>query len=172
MVRGDQPLGVGATSLQGRGVVVDDVAAEGGELHAVDHLVGRRTGLGELAGDAAHLDHRVPVAVGEHHGHLQDDLELVPDAVGGEVVERLGAVARLKKERPASSHLRQGAAQGAGLPGKNQRGKSGKHLQGLFERVLVRPFGLLLGGQAPPRGWAPFVHGVNRGRPRLVWQVD
>ena len=155
VVRRDQPLGVRAASLQGRGIVVDDVAAEGGELHPVDHLVGRRTWLGELACDAAHLDHLGPRAVGEHHGHLQDDLELVPDAVGGEIVEGLRVVARLKKERPTSSDFRQGAAQGAGLPGENQRGKRGKHLQGLFERVLVRPFRLLLRGQAPPRCAGP-----------------
>ena len=89
------------------------------------------------------LDHRHAGAVGQHHGHLQDDLELVPDAVGGEVVERLGAVAGLEEEGLAGGHLGQAAVQAPGLAGEDQRGQRGQRLQGWFERVLVGPFRLL-----------------------------
>ncbi len=150
MVRRDQPGWVRAASLEGRGIVVDDVAAESRELFRRRSFVGRRTRLGELACDAAHLHHLRPGAIGEHDGHLQDDLELVPDAVGGEIVKRLGAVARLKKERLPRRDFGKRLPQCPGLPGENQRWKRGKHLQGLLQRVLVRPFWLLLGWETAP----------------------
>ena len=162
VVGGDQTAGVRATGLERRGVVVDDVAAEGGEPLAADYLVRRRAGLGELPGDAAHLHHRDAAAVGEDHGHLQDDLELVADAVGGEVVEGLGAVTGLEQEGPALGHLGQGAAQGPGLAGEDERGQGREDLERLLEGVVVRPFRLLLGGPRTPRGGSPFVHALNR----------
>jgi hypothetical protein len=82
----------------GGGVVVDHVAAEARKGAPVDDLGGRGAGLGELPGDTAQLDHREAGAVGQDHGHLQDDLELVSDAVGREIVKGLGAVARLQQE--------------------------------------------------------------------------
>ena len=114
VVRGEEPVGVGgagrrvgATSLtmwprkrrQGRAPRPSRSASE--------------RGLGELAGDAADLHHRHAGRVGEHHGHLQDDLQLVADGVGGEVVEGLGAVAGLQQEglsrRPPGPGRRGGA---------------------------------------------------------------
>ena len=112
-------------------------------------------GLGELPGDAADLDHRHAGAVGQDHGHLQDDLQLVPDAVRGEVVERLGAVARLEQERLAPGHLAGRRAQASGLAGEDERRHAGKGFQGLLERVGVRPLGLLHRGTVTPRAWSP-----------------
>ena len=91
----------------------------------VDHLVadllgGGAAGLGELSGDAAQLDHRHPGAVGEDHGHLQDDLELVADGVGAELGERLGAVAGLQDEGPTLGRLAEGPGQVPGLAGEDQ----------------------------------------------------
>ena len=43
--------------------------------------------------------------VRQHDGHLQDDLELVADGVGGERVEALRAVAGLEEERLARGNV-------------------------------------------------------------------
>src|SRR5256886_10633443 len=61
--------------------------------------------LGELAGDPPHLDHRQPGGIGQDDRHLEDDLELVADRVGGEVVEGLGTLARLQDEDRKSTRL-------------------------------------------------------------------
>ena len=45
-------------------------------------------------------------SVGEDHRHLQDDLELVPDVVGRELGEGLGAVPGLQEKRLARGDLR------------------------------------------------------------------
>ena len=66
--------------------------------------------LGELPGDAPDLHRGHAAAVGEHDGHLQDDLELVADGVGRERVERLGAVAGLQHERLAARRRRPSAS--------------------------------------------------------------
>ena len=103
-----EPLRVGHAGRGGRGLGVDDVAAEAGELGPVDELGGRRAGLGELAGDPSHLHHGHADRVGEHDRHLQDDLELLPDADGREVVEALRAVAGLEEEGVAGGDPRRG----------------------------------------------------------------
>ncbi len=85
-------------------VVVDHVPAERVDDLVADPLGGGAAGLGELPGDPAHLDHRHAGAVGQDDGHLEDDLELVADAVGGELGEGLGAVAGLEHEaRPPAA---------------------------------------------------------------------
>ena len=93
-----QALGVGHPGGGGGRRVVHDVAAEAGQVDVADALGGRRPGLGELAGDAAHLHHGDAEGVGEHDRHLQDDLELLPDVDGRERLEALGAVAGLEQE--------------------------------------------------------------------------
>ena len=98
MVGGDHAAGVSRSRLGRGGLVVDDVAAERRDLHPAHVLGGQRAGLGELPGHPAHLDHGHARAVGEDHRHLEDDLQLVPDGVGAEVGERLGAVAGLEHE--------------------------------------------------------------------------
>ena len=106
LVVGGQQAGRVGHPGGGRGQrVVDHVAAERRDDRVADGLGGRRAGLGELPGDPAHLHHRHAGAVGQHDRHLQDDLELVADGVGGEPVERLGAVAGLEQERLAGGHL-------------------------------------------------------------------
>ena len=92
-----------------------------GSSSVVDHLGARRAGLGELAGDAAHLHDGHARGVGQHHGHLQDQLELVADGVGREGVERLGAVSRLEQERPALGDRREVVGQRPGLAREHQR---------------------------------------------------
>jgi hypothetical protein len=119
------------------------------------HLGGRRPGLGELAGDPAHLHHRHAGAVGEHHRHLEDDLELVADDVGGEVLEGLGAVAGLEQEGPARGHVGQRGRQLAHLTGEDQWRLGREALEDVVERALVGPFGLLRRGPCPPAAGCP-----------------
>ena len=76
-----------------------------------------------------------PRGVGEHHRHLQDDLQLVPDGVGREGVEGLGAVAGLEQEGLAGGHLRQLAGERAGLAGEDQRGRAPRSLHDCVERA-------------------------------------
>ena len=92
--------------------------------------LGRRAArLGELARDAAELDHRHAGAVDQHHRHLEDDLQLVPDGVGGEVGERLGAVTGLEEKGLAVGDLGQSGAQAPGLPGEDQRRQDRQRLE-------------------------------------------
>ena len=86
---------------------VDVVTAERRQVDVADAF--RRAGprLGELPGDAADLDDRRAERVREHDGHLEDDAQLLPDVVGGELLERFGAVAGLEEERPPRGDLGQ-----------------------------------------------------------------
>ena len=150
----DQPAGIGLAGLGREARVVDDVAAERRELHALPGLGGRRAGFGELPGDAPHLDHRDAGAVGEHDGHLEDDPKLVPDGVGREL-EGLGAVTRLQQDGPARCHLGQGGLQGAGFAGEDQRRLAPDPAEGGLECVRIRPLRLLGRRFGPPRARRP-----------------
>ena len=105
VVRLDEAIRIGDPRLGERARVVDDVAAEGGQVDVADALGGARAGLGELPGDAPDLDDRDPHRVRHHDGHLQDDAQLLADVVGGELLEALGAVAGLEQEGVAGGDL-------------------------------------------------------------------
>ena len=75
---------------------VDDVAAIAGQRHAVDRLAVGRARLGELAGDAADLHHRLGAGERQHDGHLQEHAEEVADVVRAMLGEALGAIAALQ----------------------------------------------------------------------------
>ena len=160
VVGGQQAAGVGRAGRLGGCVVVDHVTAEARQGDSVDDLGARRARFGELPGDAAQFHHGHAGAVGQHDGHLENDLELVADAVGGEVVKGLGAVAGLQEEGFARRHLGQGPLQAAGLSGEDERGKGGQRLEGLVEDVLVRPLRLLLGRKIPPPARGPQVWSI------------
>ncbi len=74
VVGAEESFGVGAARLGVELFGVDDVPAKGLEALAVVLLVLLGAGLGELARDAPHFDHRHAGRVGQRHGHLQDDL--------------------------------------------------------------------------------------------------
>ena len=150
VVGGEQAFGVGVAGGGGEGDVVDHVAPERRQLDAVDRLGGRRTGLGELAGDASDLHHGDTRRVGEHDRHLEDDLQLVADGVGAERVERFGAVAGLEQERPAGGHLGQVGGESSGLAGEDERRHRGQLLDRGVERGGIRPVRLLDGRELPP----------------------
>ena len=130
----DHPGRVGHPRLGGRRVVVDHVAAEDRDLAGRRRLVSRRARLHELAGDPPDLQHRQRRAVGEHGGHLEQDLQPLADRDGrvrgaglgepGEVVERLGAVARLEQERASGRDLGERACTWRASPAKTSGGSA------------------------------------------------
>ena len=60
------------------------MTAEGRQVDVAHALEGRAARLGELPSDAADLDDGHTGSVRQHDRHLQDDLQLVADAVGRE----------------------------------------------------------------------------------------
>ena len=105
---------------------VDDVAAIGRQRHAVLGLVVGRARLGELAGDAADLHHRLRAGEGQHDRHLQEDAEEVADIVRAMLGEALGAIAALEEECVTGSDSCKLLLQLARLTCKNQRRKGGE----------------------------------------------
>ncbi len=155
VVGGEQAGGIGHPGLGRRGDVVDHVAPERGQVELAHPLGRGAAGLGELAGDAAHLDHRHPGAVGEDDGHLQDEPQLVADDVGREGLEGLGAVAGLEEEGLSVGHRGQAGGQGPCLAGEHQRGIGGELLEHELEGGHVGPLGLLGSHQLAPRQGRP-----------------
>ena len=130
----------GEVQRRGRGVVGADHAGRigkpgvGGELEAVDHVAAicrqrdlaacfGRSGprLGVLPSDPAHLHDRDARRIRQHDRHLEQGLELVPDVVGRDAVEGLGAVAALEQERLPAGHRGQPIPQLVALAGEDQR---------------------------------------------------
>ena len=150
-----EAVGIGDARLGERAGVVDDVAAERRQDDAVHELGRARTGLGELAGDAADLHDGDPHRVRQDHRHLQDDAQLLADVVGGELLEALGAVTRLEQERVAGRDLGQTGLQRPGLAGEHQGRIARQRLQRAVETVEVGPLGLLARLAVLPRRWCP-----------------
>ena len=158
----------GRVVLAGGGVgceSVDHVAAVGRQAQRID--VGR-PGLGVLACDAAHLDHRHAGAVGEHHRHLQQRADVGPDVRLGVVDEGFGAVAALQQEGLTARDVGELSLQALDLRGYGHRRNAlqdGSHDLG---RLGV-PAGLL--GRGPGKGRVqpvPQVVGQWRQRRQLV----
>ncbi len=116
--------------------VVDDVAAIARQLLTADRFGRRRARLGELAGDAADLHHRLAAGEGQDHRHLQEDAEEVADIVGGMLGEALGAVAALEQESLALGNLGELALELARLARENERRIAG---QASFPRAPASP---------------------------------
>ena len=150
LVGADQAPGVRTARVDVERLVVDHVAAEALELDAVDGLELLGSRLGELARDPPKLHDRHARRVGEHDGHLQDQLQLVADRVGRDVVERLGAVARLQQEGTPLGHRAELLGQGAGLAGEHERREGCQPRLSLLQLVGVRPGRLLCGGLRAP----------------------
>ena len=161
-VGAQQPLGVRRAGGELELLAVDVVALVGGQGHAVLRLVGVGARLGELAGDAAHLHHRLGPGEGHHHRHLQHQPEEVADVVGPELLEALGAVAALQQEGAALGGLAQQRLQPARLAGEHQ-GRHGGQLalhpgQGGGIGIVGRD---LQGGARAPSGGRPAVGGAQ-----------
>ena len=125
-----------------------------GQLLAVALLDRGRARLGELSGDPADLHRRHAGAVGEHHRHLQDHLELVADVVGRELRERLRAVARVEQEAVALADRGERFPQRTRLAREHERRHATKLVGDAFEVGRLGPVGLVRGrAPTPARGF-------------------
>ncbi len=153
VVGADQPARVRGAGGGGEVEPVDGVAAVGGQLGC--RPAPRAAATCGLANWPAIL----PIftigtlrAVGQHHRHLQQGLQLAAHRVGGGAGERLGAVAALQHERLAAGDGRQALGERVAFAGEDQRrqrGQLGGHRVG---PGLVRPAGLLRHGRDVGRG--------------------
>jgi hypothetical protein len=95
----------------------------------------------------AELHDRHRRRVGEHHGHLQQDPQLVAHVVCGHPVEGLRAVAALEQEGLAARDRTELALEVVALPGEHQGRHASQLRHGRVESVRTRP-GRLLGRSA------------------------
>lgn len=135
-VCGNEAVGVGCAVFGG--VAVEDVAAKGGRGHAVEELGRAGAGLGVLAGHAGNADDGLRGGMDKDEAHLQQQLHLGIDGVGGAVVEQLCAVAALQQELTAEGDVAQLVLEGDNLSRGNDGGQSLQLGQGGLERGAVR----------------------------------
>ncbi len=145
-----QPVRIRRPGPRGELEPVHRVAAVSGQLDAVPDLRRPGTRLGELPGHPADLDDRDAGPVGEHHGHLEQGLELGADRRGGRAGERLRAVAALEHERLAVRDRREPLGQQVALPGEDQRRKLRELGRHGGEPVRIWPLRLLARRMAAP----------------------
>jgi hypothetical protein len=100
-------------------VAVDAVAAVARQFDAIAFLGRRCARLGELARDAADLDHRQGRREGQYHRHLQEHPEEVADVVGAVLSKALGAVAAMEQESLPGCYPVEMLGQGARLACKH-----------------------------------------------------
>ncbi|CAB4951417.1 unannotated protein [freshwater metagenome] len=143
MVSGEESLRIGASGASVEGDVVDHVATERGQGDPVDRLVVGRAGLGELPRDTPDLHDRNARRVHEHYSHLQDDLELVSDGVGGERVEGLGTVACLQQECSAAGNSGEIGSEFARFARENQWRQRTENAYGCIQFNWIGPRRLL-----------------------------
>ena len=117
----DEPLRVVGAGVGGEVEAVDGVAAVGRQGDVATGLEVGRPGLGVLTRDPAHLHDRHRGGVRQHDRHLEEHPQLVADVVGGDAVERLGAVTPLEQERLAAGHRGDLRLQVVALPREHQR---------------------------------------------------
>ena len=169
-IEGRRGLGVGREHpgrirFPGGGIeghAVDDVPPVARQLHTVHGLGGGRPRLRELAGHAPDLDHRAGRAERQDHRHLQQHLERVPDVVGVELREALGAVAALQQEGFAAGDAGQFGLQVAGLPGEDERGIGRQPPLRVRQRPGVGVCGYLPDRPVPPGSGRPVLaHGCS-----------
>src|SRR5665809_70804 len=135
--------------------VVYRMPPKGWKALPVRALRRRRPRLGELPCDTPDLHHRQARTVGEHYGHLQDDLQLVANVIRRELAERLRALAGLKNEGLTPARLSQRVGQPAGFAGENKGRKLSKLLERNVQLGRVRPFRLLCCRSVRPRCGRP-----------------
>ena len=111
-----------------------------------------RAGLGELAGDAADLHHGHARRVGEHHRHLEDDPQLLPDRVGAKVPKDSAQSPAWSRNALPVGNVGQVARQVAGLTGEDQRRPLGERLRRPSNSASSGHSGCCSGGSVAPRG--------------------
>ncbi len=167
-----QALGVGRALGRVERHAVDIVAAIGRQGHPALGLHRRGARLGELAGHAPDLHHRLAAGEGQHHRHLQDQAKGVADIVGGEFLEALGAVAALQQKGATGRDIAQQAFQAARLTGEHQRRQGAQGRLHPLDRARVRIVGRdVLGGLCSPGCGRPTLGHDFLARARLLAQM-
>ncbi len=128
MVGLQQALRVRHAALLVEADAVDDVAAIGGQGHAVLRFVAGGARLGELAGHAPDLHYRAAGGEGHYHRHLQQYLEGIADLRRGKFGEAFRAIPALEQEGASGGDFGELPAQLASLAGEDQRRVSGEGL--------------------------------------------
>jgi hypothetical protein len=159
VIRAQQAPGIRLAPRSIERVVVDGMPPEDGEPKPTQLLALRRPWLGELPRNASDLDDRDAGRIGKHGRHLQDDLQLVPDGVGRELRERLGAIAGLQEEGLSPTHPCKGSLEAASLPGEDERWELAQFVHHRVQPAGVGPLRLLRRDVRPPRGGRPGRHG-------------
>ena len=148
LVRPHEPARVRDAGGRRRLEAVDRIAAVGREAGRGLDVGGAR--LGVLAGHPGHLDDRQRGAVGQHHRHLQQRLDLVADRVRRVADEGLGAVTALQQEGLAAGDRGQPLGQRPDLRAGDQRRHRLQLADGLGEDGDVRPGRLLRRREVAP----------------------
>ena len=131
---------IGDARFLGEGDVVDDVTAIARQFDAVALFGAGRARLGELAGNAADLNHRRGAGICQDDRHLQKDAEEIADVVGAVLGEAFGAIAALQQEGLAQRDAAKRLLQVARLTGENQRRKCRQLLFGIGQSLHIRVF--------------------------------
>ena len=145
-----QPLWIRHPILFGKRHGVDHVTAIAWQLDAVDGFHRRGARLGKLACHPPDLDHRHRGTKGQHHCHLQNDLEGVTNIVRREFGKALGTVTTLKKEGPPFGNLAKLALQALRLACKHQRRHRGELRLDAGEFFGIRVIRNLFDGMVAP----------------------
>ena len=144
----NQPLRIG---LAIRGIMaVDVVTPVGGDLNTVYDLGGLGARLGELPSHAGHPNHRDARPPGQHHAHLEQDLELVLDSLCVQINEALCAVAALKHKGLPATGAGELLPQAVYLPRMYQGWQGLQPLRGGLDGLGVGVVGLLRDRQPAP----------------------
>ncbi len=161
------PARIGLARLRREFDVVDDIAAIGRQLDAVDCLEVRGARFGELACDPPDLDDRRRRGERHHHRHLQKHPEEIADVVGRMLAEALGAIPALQQERFAPGRLAERPFELARFAGENQRRIAGKLALGVGQRRAVAIDRRLLNRLRPPTLRGPMLvrHHPRTNRP-------
>ena len=125
-----------------------------GEFYAVDGLGATRSGFAELPCNPADFHHRHTARVLENGCHLQDDLQLVADGIGGADVEGLGTIAGLEQKGFASAERARSAVRLRASPAKISGGREPNSVNAV-SRPLDQAIPVAAWPMISPGGWGP-----------------
>lgn len=106
-----------------------------------------------------YLDDRHLTSEHEHHTHLQQDPERVPDVVGVELLEALSTVTSLQQEGISKSGLSQPLLQASRLSCEHEGWVICENTFDFSKLLDVRVVWLLEGHLVPPADWGPILLG-------------
>ena len=115
-----------------------------------------------LPGDAAHPHNGAPPAVGQHHGHLEQNAQLVGDSLGVAILELFRAVPALQQEAFTRGGLGEQGAKAIDFFRHDQRRQAAQLPQHPLQLGWVGIVRLLRGGPGLPGVGVPDCHWTSR----------